>query len=233
MDIGQVIVNYVFMQASILLFFAPFIVGYLLTHKEVSLKHIPFNAFAENFLASGWASALIFFWALGEALIWFVIPEFLLLLIIFLKIKNKTRLLVYDLLGTTIGTIIGLLVVPIVHINLLAIPYITQGMIQQVATWYRTFGVFALFFQPFSGVPYKVFVLTVGSYPISPVVFTVLAIIVRIGRYAIFYFIFEGIYPLLHRFVSKNYVPIFILSCFVFSIIFLKVYHSYGGIALP
>ena len=163
MDIGQIIINYVFIQASILLFFAPFILGYFLTHKEAKLEHVPCNKFAEEFLASGWASALIFFWAFGEAIVWFVIPEFLLLLIVFLKIKKKTRLLAYDLLGTAVGTIVGLSIAPIIHPDILSIPYITQGMIQQVGIWYHAFGILALLFQPFSGVPYKVFVLTAGS----------------------------------------------------------------------
>lgn len=101
------------------------------------------------------SNLLITAWAAAEAFIWFVLPEFLLFLIIFMKVRHKFDLLKYDVIGTVIGTIIGI----IWHAPadfLVKLPFIHQGMIDQVHVWFHQWGVWGLFFQPFSGVPFKV-----------------------------------------------------------------------------
>ena len=224
----EVILNYLFIQFSILAFVAPFYLIYKYYHPETSFKHLALNSHIENFLSSKQANYLIFFWAASEAIFWFIIPEFLLLLVIFLRIKNKRTLLIYDILGTAFGTILGLAISIYTNFDVVKVPYITQNMVHQVQIWYQGLGSFGLFFQPFSGVPYKIFVLNAHYFDINLVWFLFLAIIIRIARYYIFYLIFVGLYPFLHRLISRSYIPIFLISCFIFSAIFLKVYHSYG-----
>ncbi len=226
-SLTDLLFNYLFIQSAILLFIAPFYLAYKIQHPHSKLRHIHLNQHAEDFLSSPQANYLVFFWAAAEAVCWFVIPEFLLLLIIFLKIKSKVRLLVYDILGTAVGTVLGLVSSYYFSFPLTKIPYVSAGMVEQVGSWYQQFGVFALFFQPFSGVPYKVFVLSVHNFGINLLIFVLLAIIVRVARYYLIYSIFTGLYPFLHQFISKNYVPIFIISCLVFSMLFLRVYHKY------
>jgi membrane protein YqaA with SNARE-associated domain len=224
----EVIINYLFIQISILLFIAPFYLSYKYRHPGFSFKHLLTNEHIEKFFSSNQANWLIFFWAAAEATCWFIIPEFLLLLVIFLRVKNKRKLLAYDIAGTFIGTIIGLMLSIYTKFNVLIIPYITPNMAHQVQAWYTSFGSFGLLFQPFSGIPYKVFVQNAHYFHLNLFLFLLLAVVVRVARYYLFYLLFVGLFPFLHRFISRNYIPIFMISCFIFSLLFLKVYNSYG-----
>jgi hypothetical protein len=224
----EIILSYFFIQTSILIFVVPFYFLYKHYHPGISFKYLVLNSHFENFLSSKQANYLIFAWAASEAIFWFVIPEFLLLLVIFLRIKNKRTLLIYDILGTAFGTVLGLIISIYSNFDVTKVPYVTQNMVHQVQAWYQGLGSFGLFFQPFSGVPYKVFVMNVHNFDINLIWFVFLAIAIRIARYYIFYLIFVGIHPFLHRIVSRNYIPIFLLTCFIFSTLFLKVYYSYS-----
>lgn len=224
----ELAINYLFIQFSILFFILPFYIAYKFINHDIKFRHLALNSHIKNFLSSPAANYLIFTWAAAEAICWFVIPEFLLLLVIFLKVRNKIKLLAFDILGTTVGTVLGLILSLYLKIDLTRVPYITQNMINQVQAWYGGLGSLALLYQPFSGVPYKVFVLTAYGSHLNLVWFLILAIAVRLARYYIFYLLFVGLYPFLYRLISKNYLPIFLISCFIFSILFLKVYNSYG-----
>jgi len=230
MALNEIVLNYLFIQASILLFLSPFLLVYFFSYPELKFRHILFNKFAEDFLASKYANWLIFLWAAAEATVWFVIPEFLLLLIIFLKIKNKKKLLVYDFLGTILGTVIGLIIFFTFKIDLAKVPYVTEGMIRQVDFWYKNLGILALIHQPFSGIPYKVFLYSASKFSFFLPIFFTFAIVIRMTRYYILYFIFDGLYPFFHRFISKKYTYIFFLSCLIFSIMLLKIVLSYGSL---
>lgn len=225
-NIILILQNYLFIQFSILLFFAPFYLSYRFRHK---LNELSFSEHLEYFFSSKEANFLVFLWAALEASVWFVIPEFLLLLIIFLRIKKKLQLFSYDVAGTIAGTILAfILPIPMEHIS--KIPYIQQHMVQQVEVWYQGLGIFGLIFQPLSGVPYKVFTLVAKNQVFFLPTFILMAVLVRITRYYFFYYIFSNIYPFLHRFVYKNYLPLFIIACFIFTLTLLKVYNYYGEI---
>jgi membrane protein YqaA with SNARE-associated domain len=224
----QIILNYLFIQFSIIAFVAPFYLVYKYFNPEVKFRHLALNKHIEDFFSSPQANYLVFFWAAAEAICWFIIPEFLLLLVIFLRVRNKITLLIYDISGTAFGTVLGLFLSFHTHFDVSKVLYISQNMVFQVQAWYKELGSFGLFFQPFSGVPYKVFVLSAHSFNLNWFWFVILAILIRVARYYIFYLIFVGLYPFLHRLISKNYIPIFLLSCFLFSAIFLRVYHAYG-----
>ena len=232
-NLWQIIINYFFVQISILLFICPFYFVYLYKHKNASIKNIFFNCHIEDFLSSKQANYMIYIWAGAEAICWFIIPEFLLLLIIFLRVRNKKALLIYDILGTIAGTFLGLFISIFLKFNIATVPYITQSMVDQAKIWYQGLGLFGLFFQPFSGVPYKVFVATISGFHINLFLFLILAVFIRIARYYIFYTIFVNLYPFWHNFISKNYIPIFLSGCFIFSFMFLKVYRSYGPSYTP
>lgn len=220
----KVLLNYLAVQLAIVLFIAPF---YLFFWKRNQQKNIEFNESLENFFQSKQANFLVFFWALGEAIVWFVIPEFLLLLIIFMRIRRKKELLVYDVVGTSVGTLLAL----IIHMpekTLLQMPYIQPNMIAQAKLWYDNHGIFGLLFQPFSGVPYKVFANIANDYSFFIPLFLIVAVIVRICRYIIIYSVLSSFQPTLHRFVYRNYVKLFIVSTFIFSALLLRVYLNYG-----
>lgn len=223
--IWVIIQNYIVIQLSILAFFAPFYLAYLSRHKKFNGNKLTLSEHLERFFVSREANYLVFTWAALEAIIWFVIPEFLLLLIVFLRVKNKILLLKYDILGTLVGTLLAFVIAPTHMSN---IPYVQPNMIKQVQVWYTHLGILGLLFQPFSGVPYKVFTLTADQFHFFLPLFLLFAVLVRISRYFFFYFLFVNLYPFLHRFVYKNYVPLFLIASFIFTIALLKIYNIYG-----
>jgi len=62
---------------------------------------------------------------------------------------------------------------------------------------------------------------------LNVVLFLLLALVLRIGRYAIFYGVFWLAYPALHRFVYKNYMVLFILAIVIFSLLLMRVSSLY------
>ena len=164
---------------------------------------------------------------MGEALVWFVIPEFLLILLIFMRIQGKRELLFYDIYGTAVGTLIAFAIhIPERLID--GLPYIQPSMVLQVRQWFDAHGIFGLIYQPFSGVPYKVFVHLAPEYHYFIFTFIIFAVIVRISRYYLIYLMLSGIYPILHKYVYHHYIRLFLIATFIFSLLLLRVYTSYG-----
>lgn len=219
------ILNFIIITASIILFVAPFFLWYYLKHKK-SLGKINFNLYLEYFFSSHQANWLIFFWAASEALIWFVIPEFLLLLVVFMRIRHKKQMLMFDIAGTTVGTIIAL-IIKLPENLIVKLPYIQPNMISQTRTWYAESGLLGLAHQPFSGVPYKVFTHLAWQYNFFFLWFILVAVIVRIIRYLIAYGLFISLYPKLHKLVKNNYIPLVLVSIFIFSVLLYNTYNLY------
>lgn len=224
----SVALNYLLILLCIVLFIAPFFWAYRVNHlRSTSLKENP-NLQLEHFFSSKHTNWLVFFWAMGEALVWFVIPEFLLILLIFMRIRKKRQLLLFDIYGTIAGTLLAFLIhLPEKMIDKL--PYVQPSMVAQTREWFDSLGIFGLIHQPFSGVPYKVFTYLAANYDYSIVLFVTFAVIVRISRYYLIYLILSGIYPFLHKFVYRNYIRMFLIAVFVFTVLLLKVYYSYGN----
>ena len=223
----KLIGNYIFVQACLVLFALPFYLLYRRKHIKAENKDFGFNWHMENFFSSRYANWLVFFWAAGEALAWFIIPEFLLLLLVFMRIRRKRELLYYDIYGTTAGTLAAYLI----HLSPAAVaklPYIQPSMVKQVQVWYDSHGILGMIFQPFSGVPYKVFTYLAADYHLFLPAFLIFAVLVRISRYYIAYIILSSIYPYLHKYVYRNYLRLLIAATFIFSLMLYKVYHAYG-----
>ena len=208
---------------SISMFIAPFY-GWYWYYKRPHIRSLAgFNASLEQFFSSRPANWLVFTWAAAEAVVWFVIPEFLLILAIFMRVHRKKQMLLYDIYGTVAGTLAAMLLSfrPEVVERL---PYIQPGMVKLVQGWYDSQGVLALFHQPLSGVPYKVFTHLAVPYHMPIVLFLLLAITVRLARYLIIYGVGVAAYPALHRYVERNYLYLYVGTVFVFSILLYKVY---------
>jgi hypothetical protein len=101
-------------------------------------------------------------------------------------------------------------------------------MVTQVKSWYDDQGIFALIHQPFSGVPYKVFTHLAPEYGFFLPLFLLFAVVVRISRYYIAYVILINIYPVLHKYVYRNYVRVAIIGTLIFSLMLWKVYTAYS-----
>jgi O-antigen/teichoic acid export membrane protein len=106
-SILNIALNYLLVQFSIIGFMLPFYLSYRYRHRSQDEVKLDLNQHLERFFLSKQANYLVFFWAMGEALFWFVIPEFLLLLVVFMRIRRKKELLTYDIAGTLIGTIVA------------------------------------------------------------------------------------------------------------------------------
>lgn len=224
----DLLLNFLFVFSTIVLFFAPFIIVFWWrNYKQITAVKPHINQFAERFFVSPESNILIMAWAAGEAFIWFVLPEFLLFLIVFLKVRHKFNLLKYDLIGTAIGTTIGILW----HAPpsfLLHLPYIYQGMIDKVQGWYTDWGIWGLFFQPFSGVPYKVFTHLAYDFTFFIPFFIIVAIAARMVRYFVAYEITVAVFPLIHKFVRRNYTILFVVAVVVFTILLMRVSQIYS-----
>lgn len=215
--------NFVFILASIVLFFAPFVLVFIWRHRQQIKQARPhFNYFMEQFFQSREADFLVLAWAASEAFIWFIIPEFLLILVVFIRAKQKFNLVKYDIYGTILGTIIGISW----HLPdnaLLKLPYIYQGMIDHVRDWYDQYQVWGLLFQPFSGVPYKLFNHIMADYQFFLPLFLFLAVIARISRYIIIYQVTKHLYPLVYPIVKRHYGILFLLAILLFTALLMRV----------
>lgn len=224
----EYLVNFVFIFCSMVLFFLPFVAVFWYRHRKNIREVKPhFNQFMEHFFAGSEAKWLVFCWAAAEAFIWFIIPEFLLILIIFMRVKRKFELVIYDFLGTIAGTCVALWW----HASdsaLVQFPYIRVGMIEQVRAWYEQHDILGLAYQPFSGVPYKIFTHVAPDFHFFIPLFILVAIIARMVRYIVIYEIAKALYPLVHPFVRKNYAILFVLAIALFTAMLLKVVRVYS-----
>lgn len=221
-------VHFIGVFVGVVLFFTPFVAVFWYRNRhEIRDKQPHFNQFAEQFFMSRESNALILAWGAAEAFFWFVLPEFLLFLVIFLKVRHKFDLLKYDLIGTAIGTIIAMLW----HAQdavLVQLPYVYQGMIDQVRIWFEEWGIWGLIFQPFSGVPFKVFNHIAPEFGFFFVFYIVIAISVRMARYFIAYEVLKAVYPVTHKFVRKHYGILFIVAVIVFTMLLMRVSQIYS-----
>lgn len=209
---------------GISLFMAPFYGIFIYRNRKLAI--VDFSSSLERFFKSPEANALVFFWALGEATVWFVIPEFLLALVLFMRVERKFQLVIYDILGTIVGTIIAINI----HLSasqIASLPFIKPKMLTQVYDWYEQLGVFGLIYQPFSGVPYKVFTFQAAHERFFIIGFIVLAISVRLARYFLAYSVLKALYPVLHRYVSRHYIWLYVSSIFIFSLLLLRISNMY------
>lgn len=190
-------------------------------------KNPHFNYFMEKFFLSPESDALVFFWAATEAIAWFIIPEFLLFLVIFMRVNRKFDLLKYDLLGTVVGSLIALYW-RMPDSVFLRLPFVRPKMIDQVHVWYDKNGIWGLLHQPFSGVPYKIFTHEASLYHFFIPAFILVAVAARMVRYLVAYYVTKAGYPLLHRFVRKHYAWLFVVAILIFTMLLLRVVQIYS-----
>ncbi|MCX6728990.1 MAG: hypothetical protein NTV39_04485 [Candidatus Saccharibacteria bacterium] len=222
--------NYVVILVSILVFVSPFY--YLYKRKSHgSIRTHGLNREIESFFNDKQTNYLVFFWAMSEALFWFIIPELLLLLVIFMRTRRRRELLYYDIAGTIAGTVLAFVINLPAHL-IEKLPFVQPAMVQQCIAWFDKSGIFALFYQPFSGVPYKVFAYLGPNLHILIIVFIVAAVAVNVARYFVIYLLSNKLYSFFHKFVYHHYVAIFLVVVFIFSVSLLQVYHAFDGVII-
>lgn len=219
--------NFLIILFSITVFIGIFYGWYVYQHRPKLANYQDFNKSLEYFFSSQQANVLVLTWAAAEAVVWFVIPEFLLILVIFMRIRQKRKMLLYDLYGTVIGTVIAM-AIAFPPATIAKLPYIQPAMVTQVQHWYTEQGIWGLMHQPFSGVPYKVFTNLAPSFHFSVIAFLVLAVVLRLFRYIVVYGVGIGAYPLLHKYVYRHYVYLYIGVIALFTLLLLRVYNSFA-----
>lgn len=225
--LGSFLVNFLLVFVSMGLFFAPFLAVFWYRHRhEISEARPHFNYFMEQFMRSRESNYFVAAWAAAEALFWFIIPEFLLILVVFMKIHRKFDLVKYDIIGTVIGTLVGFAIY-VDDTVFLRVPYIYQKMLDQAHHWFETMGVWGLIHQPFSGVPYKAFIHEAQDFQFFVPAFLIIAIVVRMFRYVIMYEATKALYPLLHTFVRRHYAWLFVLATAIFTALLMRVSEIY------
>jgi membrane protein YqaA with SNARE-associated domain len=219
----QYAANFFVVLISIAAFSAPFMLIFWWRNRhEIRQSRPHFNYFMERFMMSQESNYLVMIWAASEAIFWFIIPEFLLILVIFMKIHRKFDLVKYDIIGTVIGTVIGFMI----HVSdttFLKVPYIYQRMLDQAHVWFDQMGVWGLVNQPFSGVPYKAFIHEAQDFGFFLPFFIVIAVVARIVRYIIIYEATKALYPFCHKFVRKHYGILIIFATAIFTALLLRV----------
>jgi hypothetical protein len=219
--------NFTGLLASVALFFLPFVAVFTWRNRVAIRESRPhFNYFMERFFMSSESNALVFAWAAAEAVAWYVIPEFLLVLVVFMRVHRKIDLIKYDMLGTVAGTLLAWYW-RLPQQTFLQLPYVRPRMLAQVGAWYSRHGILGLLYQPFSGVPYKVFIHQAAAAHFFFIWFILLAVAARMVRYVVAYEATKALYPLTHRFVQKHYAVLFVCAIAVFTFLLLHVVALY------
>jgi membrane protein YqaA with SNARE-associated domain len=192
-------------------------------HKRIDLRF-------RNFCESNGLVLLVAVWAALEATVWFIIPEFALLITIFLRrVSAKMPILWADLAGSAVGAsiayVVGALAGPgwIVHV-----PYVTGAMLQQATTWMDCLGTWGLIFQPYSGVPFKVFGVAASSAGVGFLAFLGFGLTVRLQRYILVLGLFVALQRWKGEWIARHFWKWIPLAIAVFALGLIAGYGTYG-----
>lgn len=137
-----------------------------------------FDAWA-RFSYSRYAVPLVFVWAFAEAIIWPVVPDFVLILMIAGAPRRLWPLLAGAILGSSLG---GVLIYLFAYLDparaqALAplLPLAKDSKIQQASVALAEQGVFAFLIQPISGISYRFYALVAGAYGFNPLLVMIIS----------------------------------------------------------
>jgi membrane protein YqaA with SNARE-associated domain len=144
----------------------------------------------ERFSATRGAAVLMFAWALAEATVWPIIPDFLL---VPLAAGSRRRLyvpLAASIGGSALGGIalfLFALQVPQAALTLLQhLPLVTEHQVELAHQQLDASGPQAFFFQPWSGVSFKVWAILAAAQQMDPATTIPIFILARALRMTIF-----------------------------------------------
>lgn len=118
--------------------------------------------------------AIAFIWGLAEGLLFFVVPDVYLSFVGLFTVTGGLVSVAYALLGSLCSAVVIYLLAPLFggayHKILLAIPGISESMIQTVATGLQQHGAQNLIAGPLSGIPYKIYSVeaVLQHLPVAP-----------------------------------------------------------------
>ena len=124
-----------------------------------------------NFSFTYLALIIISIWAFFEASIWFIIPDFIILILILVNPKYYKKFFLITFISSIIGIMIYYL---FVHLKselafelLIRIPFTNSLMIEKITDLYVNEGVMSILKQSFSGVPSKVWTFVAAKSSFS------------------------------------------------------------------
>ena len=171
------------------------------------------------------APKLCFLWGLLEGFVWPVIPEFVLVPLVFVAPRRGVVLVSSTLAGSVCGGMLAYVLSLTVAgpLMLERAWLVTDPMRDAAASWLEG-GALGLLHQPLSGVPYKVFGLQAGAH-MDPLSFMAVSAVVRGGRMAVVALIaaafgwtlgfFERALEIVLPTLTALYVLVFALGLFV------------------
>jgi membrane protein YqaA with SNARE-associated domain len=171
----------------------------------------------EVFASSRAAIAFMFCWAFAEAIVWPIIPDFLLVL---LAIGNRRRFYV-PLAAAIAGSATGGAALylfaywsPDLAANFLsALPLVSDGQVAEASRKLANEGVSAFWRQPWSGVPFKVWGLIAGAEGLPPSQAIPVFMIARAVRMALFAALAAIVVRVLRPFVRD--LTLFVLGTYL------------------
>lgn len=126
----------------------------------------------ERFVTGRPGLLLLFLWAVAEATVWPILPDFLLLPMGLAARRRTARLLPAALAGMALGgvcTFISATLAPDAMLRLLHhLPLLTSAQIGGAHTRLAAHGAAAFWLQPWSGIPFKAWAVAAGSMALNP-----------------------------------------------------------------
>jgi membrane protein YqaA with SNARE-associated domain len=117
---------------------------------------------AQDLARSNYGTQVLAIWSFSEAICWFILPDFLLLPLAVLAPDKTRRLIVTAWISSVLGTLVLWLMMsqlPAHQASLIfALPFTHEGMLPKIQTLADLYGDGSAMFQPFSGIPAKVWV---------------------------------------------------------------------------
>jgi membrane protein YqaA with SNARE-associated domain len=115
---------------------------------------------AQNLACSNYGTQVLAIWSFSEAICWFILPDFLLFPLTILAPDRARHLIATAWISSVLGTLVLWLIIsqlPAHHANLIfALPFTHEGMLLKIQTLTDLYGYASILFQPFSGIPAKV-----------------------------------------------------------------------------
>jgi membrane protein YqaA with SNARE-associated domain len=144
----------------------------------------------ETFASSRAAIALMFVWAFAEAIVWPVIPDFLLVPLMAANRRHPVALLLAAIAGMATGGIATFMfasVAPNAARDVLVhLPMVSDSDIAEAARRLREDGASAFLLQPWSGIAFKVWGVQAGVMDMSPFKAVPAFVAARAARMTIF-----------------------------------------------
>lgn len=127
--------------------------------------------------------ALVLAWAFLEAIVWPVVPELLLVVLVLAAPSSWRRLTATALGGAVIGGVVmlGLAGAGIETPQ----PLVTDSMRAEATSDVAGHGAYAVYQQPVSGIPFKVYSAAAGDAGVDPVAFVAHSAVARGGRFVL------------------------------------------------